>query len=107
MQELARVFGPVESKTTTGNVLTLPSTVSKDQASHAVGEMDLDAIMHDIGAITARHIADELGKLALRAADYANLPDLDRIIAIKLAKELEHVPESFAKALIEFMKLRG
>jgi hypothetical protein len=107
MKELARVFGPVEAKTTTGNVLTLPSTATKDQASHAVGEMNLDAIMHDIGAITARHISDELGKLSLRASDYANLPDLDKIVATKLAKELGQVPESFSKSLLEYMKLRG
>lgn len=105
LKDLARVFGPVES--TTGPVLMLPSTVTKDQASHAVGEMNLDSVMHDIGAIVARHISDELSKLSLRPADYATLPDLDKVIAIKVAKELQQVPEPFSKALLEYMKLRG
>jgi hypothetical protein len=96
-----------ENLTATAQVMNLPSGVTRELASQAIDQIDLDLILRDLGALVAREIANELDAMALRPADYAHLPDLPQLMARKVAKALSAVPEVFAAALIEQLKLRG
>ena len=108
IEELKVIFGPVEEGyTTTAQVLNLPATATKDLASQSIEQLDLDPIMRDIGAIAAREIANELQAMALRPADYVDLPDMPKIVASRIAGELVAAPPLFVQSLIEQLKLRG
>jgi hypothetical protein len=96
-----------EGLSATARVLNLPSGVTKELASQAIEQLDLDPIIRDIGFIVAREIANELEAMALRPADYVDLPDMPQMVAGMVASELAAAPEVFVKALIEQLKLRG
>ncbi len=96
-----------EGLTTTSKVLLIPDGISKDLASKAIQSLDLKPIMRDFGIIVAREIANELDAMALRPADFVDLPDLAKTIAKRLAAELAESPEEFAVALSDTLKMRG
>jgi hypothetical protein len=104
--ELRAVLGEA-GKTTTGNVLMLPSGPDNKLAQQSIEKLSMDQMMHEIGVIAARTIADDLMTQRLRPSDYSSLPDVDRLVAAKICKELETVPAAFSKALADHMKLRG
>lgn len=90
----------------TGAILTRPSKLSLDVAAEAVKTMPLDAVYRDLGAITAQVLADELEGHSLRAADYANLPDLPKVVAKRVVGYLLR-SEEFARAFSEQLAARG
>jgi len=109
LEDLVAVFGTPkeEGLTTTSRVLNLPSGVTKELASQAIEQMDLEPILRDIGIITAREIANALEAMALRPADYVDLPDMPQMVAALVAGELASAPDEFTKALTDQLKLRG
>ena len=90
----------------TGAVLTRPSTISLEIAKQAVQAMPLDALYRDFGAVAARVVADELESRALRAADYANLPELPEVVAKRVVGYLIR-SEEFSRAFIQALSARG
>lgn len=90
----------------TGAVLTRPSTISLEIAKQSVQAMPLDALYRDFGAVAARVVADELESRALRAADYANLPELPGIVAKRVVGYLVR-SEEFSRAFIQALSARG
>lgn len=109
IKDLQQVFGqPAEEAiTNTARVMTMPSSISRDLAAKSIEYLDTSKIFRDLGFLAARELSDSLEAMALRPADYADLPDLVQHIASKLSKELSKVPEEFSKALIEQLRLRG
>lgn len=109
IEDLKSVFGDptTEGLTTTSKVLILPSGVTKDLASQAIEQLDLGIVMRDIGIIMAREIADELIRMALRPADYIDLPEMPQMVAARVGAELSLAPPEFLEALIEGLKARG
>lgn len=109
LEQLRAVFpAPKEEGfTSTATVMNLPSGVTRDLAAQAIDYIDLDPILRDLGGLVAREIANELETMALRPADYVDLPDLPKIMATKVARSLSATPEVFVRALIEQLKLRG
>jgi hypothetical protein len=109
VEDLRLVFGDpqVEGYTTTGKVMILPSGVTKDLASQAIEQIDLSIVMRDIGMILAREIANELERMALRPADYVDLPDMPQMVAARVAGELAAAPPEFLVALLDHIRLRG
>jgi hypothetical protein len=90
----------------TGAVLTRPSKLSMGVAEQAVRGMPLDGVYRDLGAVAARVLADELEARSLRAADYANLPDLPKVVAKRLVGYLLR-SEEFARSFSEHLSARG
>ncbi len=109
LEDLKSVFGEPkeEGYTTTAKVLTLPSGVTKDLAAQAIEQLDLSPIMRDFGSVVAREIANELQAMALRPADYVDLPDMPQMVAARVAAELSTAPPEFVQTLMEQLKLRG
>lgn len=109
VEDLKTVFGDLQHEgfTTTSKVLTLPSGVTKDLATQAIEQLDTGPILRDIGVIVAREIADELQAMALRPADYIDLPDMPQLVAARIGSELAAAPPEFIQALLENLKLRG
>lgn len=109
VEDLQTVFGEpqAEGYTTTSKVLVLPAGVTKDLATQAIEQLDVGPILRDIGIIVAREIADELQAMALRPADYVDLPDMPQMVAARIGSELAAAPPEFIQALIGQLKLRG
>lgn len=91
----------------TGQVLTLPSGVTKELAASAIESIDLEPIFRDVGGIVAREIADVLQTMNLRPADYVDLPDMPQMVAARLGAEISTAPPAFIRSLLEQLKLRG
>lgn len=104
--KLHEVFGPPRP-VGTARVLTSPSRLSKETAEKLCQELSLDVVMRDLGAVAARVIADSLEELGLRAADYADLESIPKTLAKRIADEVQKNPESFNKALVDQLALRG
>lgn len=64
-------------------------------------------ILKNIGIGAAKEICDELERMGLRAADYADLPDMPELVAARIGAELVKAPTDFVAALLEQMRLRG
>ena len=109
VEDLKAVFGDpkTEGYTTTAKVMILPAGVTKDLAAQAIEQIDLGPILRDFGVILAREIANELERMALRPADYADLPDMPQMVAARVAGELAAAPPEFIGPLIDNIKLRG
>jgi hypothetical protein len=107
--ELDSIFGAphTEAFASTSQALNSPSEVSKELALQAIESMDLSQIMKDLGALVAGQIAIDLSAMSLKAADYANMPDMPQMVADRLGKEIQKAPTQFVAALIENLKLRG
>lgn len=90
----------------TGAVLTRPSKLSLEVAQQSVKSMPLDQVYRDLGAVSARVLADELESRALRPADYAALPELPKVVAKRLVGYLLR-SEEFARAFSEHLAARG
>lgn len=90
----------------TGAVLTRPSKLSLEVTQQVVRAMPLDGVYRDIGAVAARFVADELERNSLRAADYANLPDLPEVVAKRIVGHLLR-SEEFARSFSEHLSARG
>lgn len=104
------VFGapaPKQESANTANVLVIPSGIQKDLATKAIESIDLGPIFRDLGVIVAREIATALEQMALRPADYTELPDLAHHISKRLAEHLQKTPEEFLVSLIETLKMKG
>jgi hypothetical protein len=104
--ELKKFFG--EAQTTTAHVLTLPSNISRDQAYELVKDVPLEPVLRDLAVCMARAISSELLAMALRPADYADLPDLPLMVIERLIEALAAKPEdAFIKPLIDHLKMSG
>jgi len=90
----------------TGAVLVRPSKLSLDVAQQSVKTMPLDNLYQGIGVLAANALADELERRSLRAADYANLPDLPKVVAKRLVGYLLR-SEEFARSFSEQLAARG
>lgn len=107
-EQLVEVFGGDMNVAPggTGAVLTRPSKLSMEVAQQAVRSMPMDGLYRDVGAIAARVLADELERRSLRAADYANLPDLPKVAAKRIVGYLLR-SEEFARSFSEHLSARG
>lgn len=107
-QDLREVFGGGMNVAPggTGAILTRPSKLSLDVAAEAVKTMPLDGVYRDLGTVVARALADELEGRSLRAADYADLPDLPKVAAKRVVSYLMRSDE-FAQALKQGLSVRG
>ena len=90
----------------TGAIMIRPSTLSLDIARQAVKEMMLDGVYRDLGAVAANALADELEARSLRPADYADLPELPKVVAKRIVGYLLRSDE-FARSLSENLAARG
>lgn len=90
----------------TGAVLVRPSKLSMELVQQVVKDMPLDGLYRSVGSAAASVLADELEKRALRAADYAVLPDLPKVVAKRLVGYLLR-SEEFARAFTEQLSARG
>lgn len=104
LKDLEAVFGESVSS---GAVMIAPSGITIDLVSELLGTFDLEPIMKDLGLVTARVLADKIESLALRPADYANLPDLATLISQRLMHELAKDDVTFAESLVTNLRLRG
>lgn len=107
LDTLEEIFGLDEVKTTTSRVLTAPSGITNGLVTDMLGEFELKPIMRDLGFIVAREIADQIEAMALRPADYAQLPDLAITVAQRLMHALALDDETFATSLVDNLKMRG
>jgi hypothetical protein len=106
IDKLNEVFRP-QAPVGTAKVLTSPSRLSNEAAEQACRTLDLDVVLRDLGAIAAREIATELESMGLRAADYSALEAIPKLMAKRLADAVKSNPETFSKALVERLALRG
>lgn len=106
-QPLAAKLDLKETWMTTGQILILPSGVTRELAANAIDALDLEPIFRDIGGIVAREIADVLQTMNLRPADYGDLPDMPQMVAARLGAEISTAPPAFIRSLLEQLKLRG
>jgi hypothetical protein len=90
----------------TGAVLIRPSQLSMEVAQQAVRSMPLDGLYRDVGAVAARILADELESRSLRAADYADLPDLPKVVAKRIVGYILR-SEEFSRSFAENLSARG
>jgi hypothetical protein len=103
-RELAEVFGGLG----TGTVLTKPSTISDEVVEKLVCELPLKQALKDLGAVAAREVANAIETVALRPADYADLPDLPEKLAERLVAALEGKGlECFVESFVEHLRNRG
>lgn len=107
-QQLDEIFGGDMNVAPggTGAVLIRPSKLSLDIAREAVRGMPLDGLYRQIGVIAANTLADEMETRSLRAADYANLPDLPKVVAKRIVGYLLR-SEEFARAFSDQLTARG
>lgn len=107
-RQLTEIFGGamMAAPGGTGAVLTRPSKLSLEVAQQAVKAMPLDGVYRGIGAVAAQGLADELESRKLRPADYAELPDLPKVVAKRLVGYLLR-SEEFAKSFSEHLAARG
>jgi len=107
-QQLDEIFGASMNVAPggTGAVLTRPSKLSLDVADQVVRRMPLDGLYRDVGAVAARVLADELEQASLRPADYADLPDLPKVVAKRIVGYLLR-SEEFARSFSEYLAARG
>lgn len=108
-KELEAIFGAMTEtySSDTARALSMPGGVTKEIAAQAVENLDLAPILRDIGLIVARQIATDLEAMALRPADYVDLPDMPQMVAARLGAELSTAPTDFVAALLEQLKSRG
>jgi hypothetical protein len=90
----------------TGAILTRPSKLDNEFASKVVDGLELDAVFRDLGAITAREIADDMEQRGLKPADFAALEGLPEKVSKRIAENLGR-SEVFKRALCDHLKLRG
>lgn len=107
IEELKAIFDVEESFVSTGVAQNSPTELTREIASQLIQKIDLSVVLRDIGIIVAREISSELEKVSLRAADYADLPDMPQMVAARLGSELSVAPNDFVNALLEQIKLRG
>ncbi len=89
-----------------GAVLIRPSKLSLDVAQQAVRGMPLDGLYRDIGAVAARVLADEMESRSLRPADYADIPELPKVVAKRIVGYLLR-SEEFARSFSDHLTARG
>jgi hypothetical protein len=108
VQQLEDVFGGGGqiSPGGTGAVLVRPSQLSLDIAEQVVEEMPLKEVCWDIGAVVARIVADNLEAQRLRAADYADTPDLSKVMARRIVDKLMK-SEAYSQSFSEHLAKRG
>jgi hypothetical protein len=109
-KQLRRVFGESSwdaPATTTGQVLTRPADVHRQQGQRCVDQMNMRPILTDLAAIAAREVANELHAYGLRGADFADAPDLPKEVLKKILAEIAQPSEDFEKAFRAFLRMRG
>jgi hypothetical protein len=90
----------------TGAVLTTPSELDLEIAGQSVKAMPLDGLYRDFGAVAARVVADELESRQLRAADYAALEELPRLVSKRIVGYLLRSDE-FSRSFRRHLAARG
>lgn len=103
--DLRAVFG--EWGPSTGDVMIAPNTLAKEVVAKVVKSFPLDKVLYELGIIAARELANNIEALALRPADYANLPDLSETMSERLMQELGKDPDMFANAFLTELRNRG
>ncbi len=107
IRDLERVFDVSEIRTTTGQVMTSPSSISRDTVVKLVKEFPLDTVLRDLGVIAARELASFIEALALRPADYAGVEDIGSIVAERIMQALGRDSESFLGTFTAQLRTRG
>jgi hypothetical protein len=108
VNELREMLGlPPLTEAPTGLAMTMPSPVSIEIATNVADNFDIETVVRDLGAIVAREFANELQRMALRPADYATIPDLTNILAIRVASYLMQLPDVFDLAFLQALRNRG
>lgn len=106
-EDLEKVFGLSEGPVNTGTVLTLPSTISREQALRAAHTCPLDAVFRDLGAVLARELGNELLSANLRPADYAEFGDIIPVLRDRLVRALMADPSKLASSVETHLRMRG
>ena len=96
-----------EGLTTTSNVLIAPSGDQRSQALRCVESCSITTILDALAHAVAEEVSNEMSAAGLRASDYAELPELPKIVAKRLIAELQKLPETFQKELKVALKLKG
>jgi len=91
----------------TAQVLMTPSTREKQIATKAVDEeLAVDLIVRDLAIVAAREVANVLERYAMRAADYADTPEMWQNALKKITNALRD-REAFASTFQEHLQARG
>ena len=107
VRALEEVFAPIGAGPNgTATVSTTASSLDADLVTMVAEEMDLTDILRDVGIVTARKLADELERRALKPSDFADMPELVQLLAKRLKKALAD-SEEFSQALYKQLKMRG
>lgn len=106
LESLKRVF-KTEAATTTGNVLTLPSSLTKDMAKGLVDKLPVENIVHGVAVMLAKEVGNQLTAMSLRPADYMDLKDLPDSLVERLIEELAKKPDLFFNTFKEHLQIQG
>ena len=100
-------FLKAEAATTTGNVLTLPSSLTKDMAKELADKLPVNNIIHDLAVIVAKELGNQLTAMSLRPTDYADIKDLPDLMIERLIEELAKKPDLFFKTFKDHISIQG
>ena len=106
LDNFVRVFGEDYG---TAQVLTRPSENDMRVALSVVDDVPLPPIIRDLAIICAREVANVFEQSGLRAADYADNPDLPAKVAAIVKKALSSGKgrELFETKFREYLRMRG
>ena len=105
LEDLHRIFGEDFG---TAQVLATPSSSEQAFAVEAAeSELDIDLLIRDLAIIAARETANVLESHAMRAADYADLPDVWQSVLDRIKTSLDENPGTFVASFQEHLRARG
>jgi len=107
IDELAAVFGLNEGPIPTGTLLNVPSSISREQAIYLAKNCPIRQVIRDLGALTAREMANEMSAANLRPADFSTHDEIGTILRDRIVKQLLGHPDEFFRALGEHLQARG
>jgi hypothetical protein len=96
-----------EAAVSTGQVLTIPSTLTKDMAKELVDRLPMDRLLHDLAVIAAGEVGDLLAAKSLRPSDYCGVKVIPDTIVEHLIEVLAKKPDVFFKVFDDSLKLKG
>lgn len=105
IEDLRTVFS--EWGLSTGEVMVRPDQLSKNVVAKLVSEFPLERVLYELGVIAARELANSIEALALRPADYVDLPDLAEDMSERLMQELGRSPDTFSNSFLAELRNRG
>ena len=89
--QLRHALGLQEGPVDTGTVLTTPNTLVKAQAVRVARSCALRSVLRDLGAVVAREMGSELSASGLRPADFADHPEVAKVLKERVLKAVKVV----------------